>query len=96
MQAHYFLDLRDVYRFEHLPGILCTSRNMVSGYTPVCISKYTIIFQMMACHLFGTKAIIWTKAAILSIWPQGTYFIEILLKMRKFSFKEIHLKMSMK
>ena len=30
----YFPDWRDVYRSEHLPGILCTSWNMFSGYIP--------------------------------------------------------------
>ena len=34
MQAPYFPDWRGVYRSEHLPGILCTSRNMFSGYIP--------------------------------------------------------------
>ena len=40
------------------------------------------------------QAIIWTNAAILSIRPQETYFIEILFKIQKFSFKRMHLDMS--
>ena len=42
------------------------------------------------------QAIIWTNAYILSIrlYRQGTYFSEILFKSQKFSFKEMHLKMS--
>ena len=40
------------------------------------------------------QAIIWTNAAILSIRPKGTYFGEILLKIQKFSFKEMHLDMT--
>ena len=40
------------------------------------------------------QAIIWTNAVIVSIRPQGTYFSEILLKIPKFSFKKIHLKIS--
>ena len=40
------------------------------------------------------QAIVWTNAAILSIRPWGTYFSEILSKIQKFSFKEMHLKMS--
>ena len=32
MQASWFPDWRGVYGSEHLPGILCTSRNMFSGY----------------------------------------------------------------
>ena len=39
------------------------------------------------------QAIILTSAAILLIRPQGTYFSEILFKIQKFSFKEMHLKM---
>ena len=34
MQAPYFPDWRGVYHSEHLLGILCTSRNMFSGYIP--------------------------------------------------------------
>ena len=34
MQAPYFPDWRGVYHSEHLPGILCTCRNMLSGYIP--------------------------------------------------------------
>ena len=35
MGAPYFPDWRGVHHSEHLPGILCTSRNMFSGYIPV-------------------------------------------------------------
>ena len=34
MQVPYFLDWKDVYRSEHLQGILCPSRNIFSGYIP--------------------------------------------------------------
>ena len=40
------------------------------------------------------QAIIRTNAAILSIRPQGTHFSEILFKIRKFSFKKMHFKIS--
>ena len=42
------------------------------------------------------QAIIWTNAAILSIRPKGIYFSEILFKIQKFSFKEMHLEASAK
>ena len=32
MQTPYFPDWSRVYSYEHLPGILCTSRNKCSGY----------------------------------------------------------------
>ena len=40
------------------------------------------------------QAIIWTNAEILSIRPLGTNFIEILIKIQTFPFKEMHLKKS--
>ena len=40
------------------------------------------------------QVIIWINAAILSIRPQWTYFSETLFKIRKFSFKKMHLNMS--
>ena len=39
------------------------------------------------------QAINWTSAAKLSIRPQGTYFGELFLKIQKFSYKIMHLKM---
>ena len=40
------------------------------------------------------QAIIWTNAGILLIWPLGTNFSEILIKIPSLSFKKMHLKMS--
>ena len=40
------------------------------------------------------QAIIWTYAGILLIWNLGTNFSEILSKIRAFSFKKMHFKMS--
>ena len=34
MRKPHFPDWRDVYHSEHLPGNLCTSQNMCSGYIP--------------------------------------------------------------
>ena len=39
-------------------------------------------------------AIIWTNAVIFPISTQGTYFSEIWFKIKKISFKKMHLKMS--
>ena len=47
----------------------------------------------MACPLFGTKAIIWTNAALLSIGPLGTNFSQIVFEIQTFSFKKMILKM---
>ena len=40
------------------------------------------------------QAIIWTNAGILLIGPLGTNFSEILIRIHKFSFTKMHLKMS--
>ena len=38
------------------------------------------------------QAIIWTNDGILSIWPLGTNFNEVLIAIHTLSFKEMHLK----
>ena len=40
------------------------------------------------------QAIIWTNAEVLLIGHLGTNFSEILIEIKTFSFKKIHLKMS--
>ena len=60
----------------------------------LCVSKLTIMVQIMACRLVGAKANIWTKAWILLIGLLGTNFSEILIEMYTFPFKKMHLKMS--
>ena len=47
--------------------------------------------QVMACRLFGAKAIIWTNADFLSIGPLGTNFSEIRIEMQNVSFMKMHL-----
>ena len=34
---------------EHLPGILCTSRNMISGYIPVILCQQ--LTEMVKCQI---------------------------------------------
>ena len=50
--------------------------------------------QMMACRLFGAKAITWTNAGLLLIEPLGTNFSEIWIEIRNISFMKMHSKMS--
>ena len=40
------------------------------------------------------QAIIWTSAGILLIWPLGTNFSEMLIKIHSSSLKKMHVKMS--
>ena len=62
--------------------------------THICISKLTNIGSdngLLSCR---RQAIIWTNAGMLFIGPLGTNFSEILIEIRTFSLKKIHLKMS--
>ena len=54
--------------------------------------QYTNISSYNGLSPVRRQAIIRTNVAILLIRPYGTYFNEILFKIQKFSFKEMHLK----
>ena len=60
----------------------------------ICISLPTIIGSDNGLSPGWCQVIIWTNAAISLIGPLGANFSEILIKIYKFSFKKIHLKMS--
>ena len=60
--------------------------------THICICNLTSIGWDNGLLPGRHQAIIWTNAAILSTRPWRTYFSEILFKIQKFLFKEIHLK----
>ena len=62
--------------------------------THICVSKLTIIGSDNGLSPGRRQAIIWTNAAILLIWPLGTNCNETSIKIRTFSFKKIHLKLS--
>ena len=62
--------------------------------THICVVKITIISSGNGLSPGRRQAIIWTNAGILLIWPLGTNFIEILIGIQAFSFKKMHLKMS--
>ena len=62
--------------------------------THICISGLTIIGSDNGLSPGQREVIIWTDAGILLIWTLGTNFSEIFSKIRTFSFKKIHLKMS--
>ena len=73
---------------------LFTKSLSINSLVPYASVKHTIIGSDNGLSPVRQQAIIWTNAAILSIRPIGTYFSEILFKIKKFSFKEMHLKMS--
>ena len=62
--------------------------------TYICVGKLAIIGSDNGLSPERRQAIIWTNAGILLIGPFGTNFSEILIEIRTFSFKKMHLKMS--
>ena len=62
--------------------------------THICISNLTIIGSDNVLLPGQHHTIIWTNAGILLIGPLGTNFSEILIRIHKFSFMKMHLKMS--
>ena len=58
--------------------------------THIGVSKLNLpsLVQIIACHMAGAKAIIWTNAGILLIGPMGTNFSEILIEIYTFSLKK--------
>ena len=62
--------------------------------THICTSKLTTFGSDNGLSPGRRQAIIWTNAGILLIGPLGTNFSEILIKIYKFSFKKMQLKMS--
>ena len=62
--------------------------------THICFGKLTTIGSDNGLPLGQRQAIIWTIAGILLIGPLGTNFSEILIGIRTFSLKKMHLKMA--
>ena len=64
------------------------------GWVIYASVKHTIIASDNGLSPIRHQAIIWSNAAVLSNRPLETYFSEILFKFQKFSFMEMHMKMS--
>ena len=62
--------------------------------THICVNKLTVFGSDNGSSPGRHQAIIWTNAGILLIGTLGTHFSEILIEIRPFSFKKMHLKMS--
>ena len=62
--------------------------------THICLSKLTIIGSDNGLSPGRRQAIIWTNGGILLIGPVGANFSEILVGIRTFSFRKMHLKMA--
>ena len=61
--------------------------------THICVSKLTIIGSDNWLFLDWAHAIIRNNAGLILIWPIGTNFSEILIKIPKNSFKKMHVKL---
>ena len=77
-------------------GITNYAANMThwDRVTYICVSKLISIDTDNGLSLGWHQAIIWANVGILLTGPLGTNFNEILIEIRTFSLKEIHLKMS--
>ena len=62
--------------------------------THICVGNLTIIGSDNGLSPGRRRAIIWTNAGILLIWPLGTNSSEILIGIQTFSFTKLHLKTS--
>ena len=62
--------------------------------THICVSRLTIIGSDNGLSPSRHQIIIWTNVGILLIWPLGTNFSEISIKIQIYSFKKMHLIMS--
>ena len=59
----------------------------------ICVSKLTIIGSDNGLSPGWRQAIVRTNTGILLIWPLGSNFSEILIKIHTFSFNKLHWKM---
>ena len=62
--------------------------------THICVSKLTIIVSDNDLPPDWCQAIIWPNAGLLLIGPSGTNISEVLIEIKTFSLKKMHLKMS--
>ena len=60
----------------------------------ICVNKLTVIGSDNGLSPGWRQAIIWTNAGILLIGTLGTNFSEILIEIRPFLFKKMHLEMA--
>ena len=67
MQTPYFPDWRGVHHSEHLPQILCTSRNLFSGYIPVIIMAFYIESTSFKCYLI-TVSLLKIQVLVMDDW----------------------------
>ena len=75
----------------------CLGLNVLTHWgrvTHICVSELTIIDSDNGFLPGRRKAVIWTNSGILLIRTSGTKFSEISSKIRTFSFRKLHSKIS--
>ena len=84
-------------KFPYCFSNICLGSPLLTHWgrvTLICIIELTIIGSDNGLSPGWRQAIIWTNAGILLIGPLGTNFSDILIRVKKISFKKMHLKMS--
>ena len=74
-----------------------TQRNVLTHWgrvTHICVNELTIIGSDDGLSPDRRQAIIWINDGTLLIWPLGTFFNEILIEIKTFSFEKTQLKLS--
>ena len=77
---------------QHIPGF--NELTHWGWVTHICVDNLTIIGSDNGLSPGRRQAIIWTNAGVRLIGTLETNFIEIIIEIRTFSFKKMHLKMS--
>ena len=94
--GNYFITVVMLLSWSCSANLLCYLLTHWGRVMHICVSKLTIIGSNNGLSPGRRQAIIWNNTGILLIRSLGTNFSEILSKIHTFSFKKIHLKMSVK
>ena len=91
--SFHLIYVRDLINIHHsvYGWVLLTHWGRV---THICVNKLTVIGSDNGLSPGQRQPIIWPNAGILLIGTMGRNFSEILIQIRSFSFKKMHLKMS--
>ena len=88
------------FRFDIDQSMTAITRVNVLNHLPlvlhICVREWVSICSDNGMSPNRHQAIISTNAWVLSIGPLGKHFSEILIKIQRFSFMKMHLKMSEK
>ena len=91
-----------IYRFPNFNGCIVVVWELISYFSPRFVMEIIIHAGVINQHHWfcyslshvPRQPIIWTSAGILLIGPLGRNFIEILIKIQQFSYKNMNFKIS--